>query len=140
MDTPKYEVRMTSDSHFGWIRTRLSLERTLMAWVRTAAALIGFGFTIVQFFQRLSDVEGVRPALHPELPHYLGLALILAGILALVVALWQYRWIVGYLRNRDFLPLAGAEGGPVKSPVFAVAVVLLLIGIVAFGSVLFRLA
>jgi hypothetical protein len=31
------EVRPTSDSHFAWIRTRLSLERTLMAWVRTSA-------------------------------------------------------------------------------------------------------
>jgi uncharacterized membrane protein YidH (DUF202 family) len=34
-------VRVTSDSHFGRIRTRLALERTLMAWVRTRVALIG---------------------------------------------------------------------------------------------------
>lgn len=33
-------------SHFSWLRTRLSVERTLMSWVRTAIALIGFGFTI----------------------------------------------------------------------------------------------
>ena len=26
----KFEVRVTSDSHFGWIRTRLSIERTMM--------------------------------------------------------------------------------------------------------------
>ena len=30
----RFEVRTTSDSHFGWLRTRLALERTLMAWLR----------------------------------------------------------------------------------------------------------
>jgi putative membrane protein len=140
MDTPKYEVRMTADSHFSWLRTRLSLERTLMSWIRTAVALIGFGFTIVQFFQRLSDMEGVKPALHPDLPRNLGLALILTGILALLVALWQYRAFIAYMRNRDFLPLAGIDISHLKSPLFAVAAVLLLIGIVAFTSVLLRLA
>ena len=49
----RFEVRVTSDSHFGWIRTRLSVERTMMSWIRTAIALIGFGFAIVQFFERL---------------------------------------------------------------------------------------
>jgi putative membrane protein len=139
METPKYEVRMTADSHFAWVRTRFSLERTLMSWVRTAVALIGFGFTIVQFFQRLSDMEGVRAPVHPELPRYLGLALILAGILALVVALWQYRTFVSYLRSGEFLPLAGPVQPPIQSPLFMVTLALLLIGIVAFGSVAFRL-
>ena len=46
----RFEVRVTADTHFGWIRTRLSVERTMMSWIRTATALIGFGFAIVQFF------------------------------------------------------------------------------------------
>jgi uncharacterized membrane protein YidH (DUF202 family) len=29
-----------------------------MAWVRTATALIGFGFTIVQFFERFNKRRG----------------------------------------------------------------------------------
>jgi putative membrane protein len=64
----RFEVRPTSDSHFGWIRTRLSVERTLMSWVRTSVALIGFGFTIVQFFERLPKMTGVAPAILPEAP------------------------------------------------------------------------
>ena len=35
----RFEVRTTSDSHFSWVRTRLSLERTLMSWVRTGTAI-----------------------------------------------------------------------------------------------------
>jgi putative membrane protein len=45
----RFEVRVTADSHFSWIRTRFSLERTMMSWIRTAVSLIGFGFAIVQF-------------------------------------------------------------------------------------------
>ena len=75
----RFEVRPTSDSHFGWIRTRLALERTLMSWVRTSVALIGFGFTIVLFFEHLQAIAGVAPALRPQAPRYLGLALIAAG-------------------------------------------------------------
>jgi hypothetical protein len=46
----RFEVKATASDHFSWLRTRLSVERTMMSWVRTATALIGFGFTIVQFF------------------------------------------------------------------------------------------
>src|SRR5499426_350593 len=89
------EVRTISDSHFAWIRTRLALERTMMAWVRTAVALIGFGFTIVQFFERFHSMEGVAPALRPQAPRYLGLALIGAGIAGLLISIWQYRKVTG---------------------------------------------
>src|ERR1700722_17452804 len=88
----RFEVRATADSHFGWIRTRLSVERTMMSWLRTAVALIGFGFVIVQVFERLQQAPEARSAYLPHAPIYLGLALIGSGILALVISIWQYRW------------------------------------------------
>src|SRR5271163_2072902 len=100
--TGRFEIRMTSDSHFGWIRTRMALERTLMAWVRTGLALIGFGFTIVQFFQRLNDMQSVAPARRPEAPRDLGLALIAAGVLSLFISGGQYRRLVKYLWGNEF--------------------------------------
>src|SRR5262245_23098659 len=103
----RFEVRVTSDSHFAWIRTRLASERTLMAWVRTATALIGFGFTIVQFFDRFADMEGVTTAQRPQAPRYLGLALIGSGILALGISVWQYRKTLGYLLSKPYEPIAG---------------------------------
>src|ERR1700687_4843082 len=106
----RFEVRATASDHFAWIRTRLALERTLMAWVRTAVALIGFGFTIVQFFQRLHDMEGVAPALRPQAPRQLGLALIGAGVLALVISAQQYRRMVRYLWSDPYRRIAGTGG------------------------------
>ena len=139
----RFEVRVTADTHFGWLRTRLSLERTMMSWLRTAVSLIGFGFAIVKFFERLEDVAGVKPAEHPSAPKYLGLALISSGILALLISIWQYWWFVGYLWGGSFTPVAGMGAGAtsekMKSPVVAVAVLLVGIGLFAFFAVLERL-
>jgi len=140
----RFEVRVTSDSHFAWIRTRMALERTLMAWVRTAVALIGFGFTIVQFFERLKEMEGVAPALRPEAPRYLGLALIASGVLALVISAQQYRRIVKYMWSGPYRVLAGFETKDMplpitQTPLLGVIVALLFIGLFAFFAVLLRM-
>jgi putative membrane protein len=140
----RFDVRITSDSHFGWIRTRMALERTLMAWVRTGLALIGFGFTIVQFFQRLNDMQGVAPALRPQAPRNMGLALIAAGVFALFISGWQYRRLVKYLWSNEFKPLAGLDAKdmhPVysQSPLLAVLIAVIVIGLFAFFSVLLRM-
>ena len=64
----RYDVETYVGNHFAWLRTRLAVERTLMAWVRTAMTLIGFGFTIVQFFAHLQEMDGVAPAARPQMP------------------------------------------------------------------------
>lgn len=136
----RFEVRITSDSHFGWIRTRLSVERTMMSWLRTATALIGFGFAIVQFFERLQQTPGSRSAYLPEAPVLLGLALILSGVLALVISIWQYRWIDRYLKSGSFAVIAGMSERGKHSPVLALAALLIAIGLFAFFAVLLRIA
>jgi putative membrane protein len=135
----RFQVDVDAANHFAWMRTRMGLERTLMAWTRTAASLIGFGFTIVQFFEHLSTAAGVAPARRPEMPRYLGLGLIAVGIGALAVAAWQYRWMVRYLKSPDFVALATMENAPRQTPILVVVIALLLIGIFAFASVAFRM-
>jgi putative membrane protein len=135
----RFEVRVTSDSHFSWIRTRLSIERTMMSWIRTATALIGFGFAIVQFFVRFEQMPGARPAAYPSAPRDLGLALIACGVLALFIAIWQYLWIIRYLWGGSFAPIAGPTREGVEMPVIAIAVLLIGIGVFAFFAVLLRL-
>ena len=53
-ETPRFEVKPDAPTHFAWLCTHMSMERMLMSWVRTATALIGFGFTIFQFLYRFN--------------------------------------------------------------------------------------
>lgn len=135
----RFEVRATADSNFSWIRTRLSLERTLMSWTRTAVSLIGFGFTIVQFFDRMQEAPGLAPPRFPDAPRYFGLALILCGVAALVIAVWQYHWSLRYLWNESFAAIAGATEEGLQTPLYGVALALILVGTLAFLGVLLRL-
>jgi putative membrane protein len=134
----RFEVRATASDHFAWLRTRASVERTMMSWIRTAVSLIGFGFTIVQFFQRMQELPGVNPALHPAAPRYLGLALIACGVGALVISVWQYHWTIRYLWSGSFAQLAGMKNEGMQTPLYAVTFALILIGVFAFGAVLLR--
>jgi len=136
----RFEVRITADSHFGWIRTRLSVERTMMSWLRTATALIGFGFAIDQYLSHMERAPGSRPAYLPNAPQYLGLALIASGILALLISIWQYQWGLRYLSSGTFAAIAQVKEGGIQTPVLAVAILLVCIGLFAFFAVLFRLA
>jgi putative membrane protein len=135
----RFEVRATASDHFSWLRTRLSVERTMMSWVRTATALIGFGFTIVQFFDRMQQMPGVAPAHFPEAPRYLGLSLIFCGVIALMIAIWEYHWGLRYLWGGNFAAIAGVTREGKQTPLLAVAIALALIGIFAFFAVALRL-
>jgi putative membrane protein len=135
----RFDVKPTASDHFSWLRTRLSVERTMMSWVRTAIALIGFGFTIVQFFNRMEEMPGVAPARFPDAPRYLGLSLIFCGIMALLISIWEYHWGLRYLWGGNFAVIAGATREGKQTPLYAVAVALTLIGVFAFFAVLLRL-
>src|SRR5215472_17489655 len=135
----RFEVRVTADSHFGWIRTRLSVERTMMAALRTAVSLIGFGFAIYQFLERLGDLPAGSPAHHPRAPQYLGLSLIFCGVLLLLISIWQYWWTIRYLWQGAFASIAGMTKEGHRSPLIAVAILLVCVGLFAFLAVLLRL-
>lgn len=135
----RFECKPDVSNHFAWIRTRLALERTMMAWLRTAIALIGFGFTIFQVMQHLNQTRGVKAPQVPEAPRYLCLAMIGAGVIACAIAITEYREAVRYLFGRDFRVLAGMHPGkPAASVVQPLAVLLLFVGIFAFLAVLLR--
>jgi putative membrane protein len=134
----RFEVRVSSDSHFAWLRTRLAVERTMMAYMRTSVALIGFGFTIFQFLQNVHEVPLGRTVRISYAAWFLGMALILCGVMAAVAALLEYRRLIGYMWSGGFAALAGVGGERKKTPLYAITVVLIVIGIFAFFSVLLR--
>ena len=134
-DAERFEVRVTSDSHFGWVRTRMALERTQMAWIRTGVSLIGFGFTI---YQVLSNLPQRKDALHPYAARDLGLILIGTGIAAMLLALLDYRAATDYLWSPAFKSIAGFKETRSHSRALPITLIVLAVGVLAFLAVAFR--
>ena len=132
---PRFEVRVTSDSHFAWVRTRLAVERTMMAYMRTSVSLIAFGFTIFQFIDRIHEARS--GVVHfPYAAWYLGMALILCGVMVAVFSLAEYRRQINYLWSGTYAGIAGERREPGFSSLYMITGVLIAIGIFAFGAVL----
>jgi len=112
-------------------RSAIAAERTLMAWIRTAISMIGFGFTIFKFFQYMNEESPVASIRHAETPRNLGMTLVAVGTLALAVAAWQHGAFV-----KD---IGESQAQHVWSISFVVAIVVVLIGLLAFCSVLLRI-
>ena len=110
-------------------RTRLAHERTLMAWVRTSASLISFGFTIYKFFQYLRDQnQVVRDRVFG--PREFAMSLVIIGLAALVFATIQHRMEMASLRRHfAHVPysLATLVGGLVG-----------LLGVIVFAALILR--
>jgi putative membrane protein len=118
----------------------MALERTLMAWMRTATALVGFGFTIVEFFQRFGSTASVRPALDPHVAPIFGISLIALGTVGLLVALIEYAAEIRHLWQPAFRPIAGTAELGRTSPAQLAAGALVLVGVWALASVIYRVA
>ena len=122
-------------------RTLMSSDRTLMSAVRTSLSLIGFGFTIFQFFHSLG-AEYLKGELPPAAPQRFGAALVVLGIVLLVMGILEHlREARSRRARRARLYAAGLirHVETVKpSNILIVAALLLLIGLAAFGSIVFR--
>jgi putative membrane protein len=112
-------------------RTRLAYERTLMAWVRTATSLISFGFTIYKFFEFQSGKGEIASESSRLLsPREFGMVMIGTGLVALALATIDYRRNMTRM-NKEF-------GPDERSVAMATAVIVSVMGLVAFVVALFR--
>jgi putative membrane protein len=120
---------ISSNTRLAAQRNRLALERTMMAWVRTATSLIAFGFTLYHAFRYLSTNERLRePMLSPQI---FGITMIGIGLIALMLA-----WI----QHVQELKALRAEFGPMRPSIAAVlAALVAALGVIAALSVTLRL-
>lgn len=133
-----FKVDATANTHFAWLRTRLSAERTLMSYDRTAIALIGFGFTIYQFLAKLNVNKDVAQARHVNAPQLFGLLLIGAGLAFLIIGLINYRSFIRYLHVPAFHDAEPAVRERWHTGTPLISAFLILAGVFAFVAVLLR--
>jgi putative membrane protein len=91
-------------THLAWMRTRFAAERTLMSWNRVALTLIGFGFTIWQFFRLPHDSAALHLTPQAAGTGAIGIFFVLAGTVGTLIALGQYLFYLGYLHGEEFAP------------------------------------
>jgi putative membrane protein len=121
-------------------RTRMSADRTLMSIIRTSLSLISFGFTIFQVFQKLRD-QAVLSSAAPA--RNFGVALVALGILMLALGIaFHGQFMLGLRAQRKAMNADGlvhAESHFPPSLTLLTAIILLLIGIAAVISMLFKI-
>ncbi len=120
-------------------RTRLAEDRTLMAVIRTSLSLIGFGFTIFQFFQSLREQDSISKA---AAPRRFGMSLVGLGVLMLILGIaYHVHFMLGLRRMRRSMREDQLIHGETDFPVsltLVTAVLLLAIGLFAIVSMEFQ--
>ena len=91
------------------VTDHLANERTFLAWVRTALAIMAFGFAVERVGLALREM-GIKSSLIPAFSiHYsalVGVALVIFGIAVLIFALINFLTVRSAIDNKEFHPQA----------------------------------
>ena len=99
MDNASFTDQSSHMSDLNDPRVLFAAERTLMAWSRTAAGLMAFGFLIDR---STAFLPGGAP--RGDFGYWIGLAFIVLGVLLDGLAILQYRRSVATLRPVEIPP------------------------------------
>lgn len=93
-------------------REHLANERTLLAWIRTAIALMGMGFVVARFGLFVRQLAVVNSQPDPGAPRFstiIGVALVLGGIVAGLLGTIRFLRVRRQIELGQFEPEAFAE-------------------------------
>ena len=111
-------------------------ERTLLAWVRTAIAIMAFGFLVQKFdlFLKLAarsfDLDG-SPADGHGFGLFAGLALIALGGAVMVIAAVRFHSTAAAIEAEELRPRPGTR------PDIVLVAMLLLLGVILFAYLIY---
>ena len=118
----------------GSLSDYLAAERTLLAWIRTGLALMGFGFVVARFglfLQQLQLLERPHAPASYGFSLWFGTALIGFGVIVNVFAGWHHLRLV---RDLD-------RGAPFRSrPTMQIAAVSFVLALVGLAMAIYLLS
>jgi uncharacterized protein (DUF302 family)/uncharacterized membrane protein YidH (DUF202 family) len=104
----------------------LAAERTFLAWIRTALALMGFGFVVARFglFLQALQIGQLTPRVASYgISFWFGTVLIVLGVIVNVTSAWRYLHLTRELER------GGSSYTRPSSMAIAVAVILAMLGL-----------
>ncbi len=105
-------------------RVWLAAERTLLAWIRTGLAMMGFGFVVARFGLFLRELEAnqqTRTPASPVLSLYFGTTLVFIGVIVNVWAAWSHLQLLRQFREGTWTPETHSRSVVVVALVLACA-------------------
>ena len=132
-ESPAAVAQQLDCTRMAKLRTQLSLDRTTLAWIRTALTMATFGFAMVAFFRTLRERSPSAETIHlHEDAIAFGTALVILGTLATALAGIAHWLTLRRLRRGEevFLPRWSLS--------ITVAMRLAVIGLVSLGHLLRR--
>ena len=105
-------------------RVQFAAERTLLAWVRTGLAFMGFGFVVARFglfLRELASGRGAPAPPDPRLSLWIGTALVLLGVVVTVSAAARHARTVSRLARGELLQFRPVSLGTVVALLLAAA-------------------
>ena len=99
-DSPNHQTSVVNE--LARERNREAADRTLLAWIRTSLAMISLGFAIERLGQAALMMDGRLANFSPLKSRVFGSALIVLGIAATLVGMWEHRHVLAAIKNVDY--------------------------------------
>lgn len=97
MEKEKNQEQATKDSKY--IQQHMANERTFLAWIRTAIAIIGVGFLVTNLhFTMMSSLN----SLGDFLANTIGMASVILGIATIFIAMVSYIRKISAINNQSY--------------------------------------